>query len=140
MTPIEDPSSTAHLRPLHHRRLWLGVWAFGWLLCIALSLISPPDLPETPPLSDKVGHLLAYGVLAAWAVQIFRPRGALLASLVALVLLGVALELAQGGLTETRKGDPRDALANTLGVMLGGALVFTPLRNLLSVVETRWRR
>lgn len=139
MTASERETSSAHLRPLRHQRLWLGVWAFGWLLCIALSLISPPDLPETPPLSDKVGHLLAYGVLAAWAVQLFAPRRALVASLLALIALGVLLELAQGGLTASRKADPRDALANTLGVLLGGALVFTPVRNALSSLEKRWR-
>ena len=138
---MTDPARglrAARLRPLRHQRLWLGVWVFGWLLCIALSLIAPPDLPETPPLSDKLGHLLAYGVLAAWAVQLFAPRRALVASLVALIALGVILELAQGGLTATRKPDPRDALANALGVLLGGALVFTPVRNALSILEKRW--
>lgn len=139
MTGSERRFAATHWRPLRHQRLWLGVWVFGWLLCIALSLIAPPDLPETPPLSDKIGHLLAYGVLAAWAVQLFAPRRALVASLLALIALGVLLELAQGGLTVSRKADPRDALANALGVLLGGALVFTPVRNALSSLEKRWR-
>ena len=139
MTNLARGFGAAHLRPLRQQRLWLGVWVFGWLLCIALSLITPPELPQTPPLSDKLGHLLAYGVLAAWAVQLFVPRRALVASLLALIALGVILELAQGGLTATRKSDPRDALANTLGVLLGGALVFTPVRNALSSFEKRWR-
>ena len=139
MTHPARDFGAAHLRPLRHQRLWIGVWVFGWLLCIALSLISPPDLPETPPLTDKIGHLLAYGVLAAWAVQLFASRRALVASLLALIALGVLLELAQAELTAVRKADPRDALANTLGVLLGGALVFTPVRKALSSLEKRWR-
>ncbi len=130
---------TAHLRPLRYSRAWLSVWAFGWLLCIVLSLIAPPDLPVTPPLSDKLGHLLAYGVLAAWAVQLFATRRALVLSLMALIALGIALEFAQGALTTTRLADPRDAFANTLGVLLGSALVFTPLRNTLANLERRLR-
>lgn len=127
------------LRPFHYRRLWLGIWIFGWSLCIVLSLIAPPDLPETPPMSDKLGHLLAYGTLAAWAVQLFATRRALVLSLIALSALGVVLEFAQGALTTTRMADPRDALANTLGVLLGGALAWTPGRNILQRLERRMR-
>jgi len=115
------------------------VWLFGWLLCIALSLIAPPDLPATPPLSDKLGHFLAYGMLAAWAVQLFATRRALVLSLMALIALGIALEIAQGALTVTRMADPRDAFANTLGVLLGGVLAFTPLRNTLAALDRRLR-
>ncbi len=131
----ESRRDTPHLRPLRYAYAWLAVWAFGWLLCIALSLVTPPELPETPPLSDKVGHLLAYGVLAAWAVQLFATRPALVSSLLALVALGIGLEYAQGALTETRLADPRDALANTLGVMLGGSVAFTRARFALLRLE-----
>lgn len=113
----------------------MAVWALGWLLCIALSLINPPDMPQTPPLSDKLGHLLAYATLAAWAVQLFSSRRALVASLLSLVALGIALEFAQGALTTTRLADPRDALANALGVLLGGVLAMTPARNALAYLE-----
>lgn len=110
------------------------------MLCILLSLIAPPALPETPPMSDKLGHLLAYGVLAAWAVQLFSTRRALLLSLMALITLGIVLEFAQGALTATRLADPRDALANTIGVLLGSALAWTPARNALLLLEGRIHR
>ena len=135
-----DGHAKGHLRPLLYRRAWLAVWALGWLLCIVLSLIAPPTLPETPPMADKLGHLLAYAVLAAWAVQLFATRRALVLSLIALVALGVVLEFAQGALTTTRLADPRDALANSLGVLLGSALVWTPARNALLLLEGRIHR
>lgn len=125
------------MRPLRHPRVWIAVWLFGWLLCIALSLIAPPDLPQMPRMSDKLGHLLAYGLLAAWAVQLFATLRSLLASLAALIVLGIAMEFAQGTLTTSRLADSRDVLANILGVLLGGALAWTPARNALLRLEHR---
>ena len=54
-----------------------------------------------------------------------------------LVLLGIGLEVAQGMLTATRMADPRDALANTLGVLAGFATVLTPLSRLLLAIDAR---
>ena len=63
------------LRAFARPRLWLGLWYFGWLLCIALSLMHPPRIDVDVPDGDKIGHFLAYGLLAAWAVWIFQaPR------------------------------------------------------------------
>jgi len=114
------------LREFRRPRLWLGVWIFGWLLCIVLSLTSPIQLGG-PPDSDKLGHFLAYFTLSAWAVLLFKTRRAQFLAAVSLILLGLAMELAQATLTTTRLGDPRDALANTLGVLAGLALTLTPL-------------
>lgn len=114
------------LRPLRWRWLGFGVWLAGWGLAIALSLLDPAGLPP-PPGSDKLGHLLAYALLAAWAALIFRRGAALAWALLALVLLGCGLELAQGLLTRSRSMELLDALANMLGVLLGGSLVLTGL-------------
>jgi len=114
------------LRDFRRPRLWLGVWVFGWLLCVVLSLMPPIQLGG-PPDSDKLGHFLAYFTLSAWAVMLFRTRRAQILAAIALILLGFAMELAQATLTTTRLGDPRDALANTLGVLAGLALTLTPL-------------
>ena len=40
-------------------------------------------------------------------------------------------------LTATRMADPRDALANTLGVLAGFATVLTPLSRLLLAIDAR---
>jgi len=124
------------VRPFARPGLWLGAWAFGWLMCIALSLLTPIALGG-PPDSDKIGHFIAYFILSAWAASIFRTRRAQLAAACALVLLGLAMEWAQANLTSNRQGDLRDALANTLGVALGLALAFTPAASLLERIDRK---
>lgn len=128
------------MRELEYPRLWLAVWAFGWLLCIVLSLIQPPDLGIEVRDGDKIGHLLAYATLSAWSVFLFVSARARWTSALGLVLLGLLLEAAQGMLTEHRLMDARDALANTLGVMLGQCIAWMPARGFLQWLETRWRR
>lgn len=118
------------LRDFRHPRAWLGVWIFGWVLCIVLSLLPPISL-GAPPDSDKVGHLIAYFVLSAWAVLIFRTRRAHWLAALALVGLGIAMEFAQALLTVDRMGDPRDAVADAVGVLAGVAIGYTPLATFL---------
>jgi VanZ family protein len=125
------------LRGFSKPRLWLAIWGFGWVLAIVLSLIRPPSLGLDVPESDKLGHLLAYFVLSAWAVNLFaRPRAWGLAAL-ALVALGIGIEWAQGSLTDTRLRDPRDAVANTIGVALGLLVGLGRLQRLLQALDRR---
>ena len=125
------------LKPFHRPQLWLGLWWLAILLGIAISL-APSVAGDAPRGSDKVVHLLCYGALAVGAVQLFATRVALLRAAVGLVALGVALELAQEAFTHTRMLDPRDAAANTLGVLLGLLVARTPLRNVLSRLDARY--
>ena len=124
------------LRPFARPRLWRGVWVFGWALCIALTL-QPPIPLGGPQDSDKIGHFLAYFTLSAWAVSIFRTRGAQGLAALSLVALGLGIEWAQANLTDSRQGDLRDALANALGIALGFALSFTPLARWLEKFDRR---
>lgn len=124
------------LRTFVRPRLWLGIWMFGWIVCIALSLLPPIPLGG-PEDSDKIGHFLAYFTLSAWAVSIFRARGTQAMAALALVLLGLGIEFAQAELTVTRHGDYRDAVANTLGILAGLALSFTPVANALQALDRR---
>lgn len=123
-------TSTGMLKPLRWPRFWLGLWWLAIVLTITVCLIPPPPL-DLPQNSDKVEHFLAYFLLASSAVQIYRTRAALLGVGAGLVGLGVGIEFAQGALTANRMADPMDALANSVGVIAGMAIVFTPLRNLL---------
>jgi VanZ family protein len=111
-----------------------------WCLAIAavwvFSLMPPPPMPDFAS-SDKVSHFLAYFVLAACAVQLFRNWTSLLGAGLALVLMGIAIEHAQGALTDNRMMDAKDALANTLGVIAGLATRLTPLRDLLLRIDGR---
>ena len=117
-------------------RLWLGVWALGWLLCIALSLLPPIELGG-PRDSDKLGHLLAYFTLSAWAMQIFRTRRAQALAALSLFALGLSVEYAQAHFTTTRQGDPRDAIANSLGILLGLIFSSPRLARLLVSLDSR---
>ncbi|KQZ65276.1 MULTISPECIES: hypothetical protein [unclassified Lysobacter] len=117
---------------------WLALGAAGVLAVIALSLLPAGDLPPSPFAgSDKVGHVLTYAALSAYACMLFarmRPQALCAAGL---IVLGVALEYAQASLTDSRMGDSRDALANALGVLLGLATASTPLALMLQRIDNR---
>lgn len=117
--------------------LWLGIWVLGWLLCMVLSVTTPPEFSLDVDNSDKIGHFLAYGTLAAWAVMIFRTKRAWALSAIGLVSLGITMEFVQGFLTTTRMMDWHDALANTMGVGLGLCLALLPGQNLLQRLDKR---
>ena len=126
------------LREFRRPKLWLGIWIFGWVLCVVLSLIHPPRIDVAVPDGDKIGHFLAYAVLSAWAVMLFATRRGWMLAALALVALGVGMEFAQGALTDYRMQDPRDAIANTLGVLLGLGVAMTRMRGLLQALDRRW--
>ena len=107
---------------------WLGVWIFGWLLCVLLSVITPPTISFDVSNSDKIGHLMAYGTLSAWAVMLFRQKRTWILNAVALIFLGIAMEFAQGYLTTTRMMDWHDALAHAMGVGLGLCVSLLPMQ------------
>ena len=106
-------------------------------LVVVLSLMPVPDLGDLPSGSDKLEHFLVYSLLAAGAVQLYPRWSSLLSVGVALVLMGIGLEYAQGALTEHRMMDRLDALANTLGVIAGLGTQLTPWRDLLLRFDTR---
>ena len=125
------------LRDFRRPNLWLGVWVFGWVLCVILSLIHPPDLGVDVPDGDKIGHFLAYAVLSLWSVLIFSSPRSHWKSALALVALGIVLELAQGAFTNDRMMDPRDAFADAFGVLVGQLLAFSRAQSLLQRCELR---
>lgn len=125
------------LKPLRHPRAWLALWWLAVVLVFAVCLVPAPELPSVPRGFDKLEHFLAFFLLAASAVQLYATRRALWCAAIGLVLLGVAIELAQFAFTRTRSMDPADVLADALGVAAGFALARTPLRDLLLWIEAR---
>lgn len=121
------------------RGAWLALWAVGWIVCVVLSL--GPAVPGAVPLfphADKLNHALAYAALAWWAMGCFASSPARRRALLALLVLGAAIEWAQGAFTVDRQRDALDMLANAIGVGLGTAL---GLRlNLPAWLEERLRR
>jgi VanZ family protein len=107
------------------RHTWVGIGWFGVALLLFLSLT-----PRSPEISghygDKIGHVLAYALLTYWWAQFLVTSRARCGLATALMLLGVAIEHAQGW-TGWRTFDYRDMLADGLGIALGwGTVTLTP--------------
>ena len=116
-------ASDARAAALRWRGAWIAVWAVGLALCVALSLMPPMPGPPPPiPHLDKLGHALAYALLAWWAMGCFASTNARRRALLGLLALGATLEWAQGALTADRMRDGLDMLANAAGVGVGTAL------------------
>ena len=106
--------------PLPHRRLWT---VLGFVLVIAVTISSLAPGLGTPPVHgfDKVEHVGAYFVLMLWFAGL-QPRRTWLRVALALLAMGVVLELAQDAMHMQRTADPRDVLANATGIALGATL------------------
>ena len=100
----------------------------GWAVLAGIVFLSLTPSPPSADFesSDKVGHLLSYGVLMAWFALLYPARRPWLA--IAFVALGVGLEFAQGA-TGYRSFEVADMVANSIGVLLGwgGAIVAAKL-------------
>jgi len=134
MGPSPQPSPKGE-GALRYRALYLSI-GFGLVgLVIYLSLGS--DAPDLGRVEDvKSGHFIAYFVLMLWFAQIFQSWKLRLAIGVALTLMGIGLEYAQG-MTTYRTFAYTDMRDNALGVVLGLAAAMTPLGAALVKVEAR---
>jgi len=102
--------------------------ALGWA-----SLQPQASMPQE--VSDKLLHLAAYAgaaLLWGWAA---RTRKSLVLALPLLIAYGIGLEITQG-LTPDRTPSATDALANSLGVIIGTCCILllqrsTTLRQML---------
>ena len=103
---------------LRYRPLWLAI---GWMIVLLIVYLSLAtiEIPVPGDQGDKVGHLIAYGVLMLWFAQLYgnAKQRYLLAALC--VSLGIALEFAQLLLTDTRTFSLADMAADGAGVCLG---------------------
>jgi VanZ family protein len=100
--------------------------AAGWLYAAAIVFLSLTPKPPDPGFAsgDKLGHLLAYGLLMFWFCLLYRYRYTRLAYAIGWIALGVALEFAQGA-TGYRSFEIADMAANSLGVLLGWGISAT---------------
>ncbi len=124
--------------PTHKlRKLWLSI---GWLLVALVAYLSlVPDPPTIDVAgSDKVAHVLAYGTLMLWFLQLY-PIHRRPIIVVGLIALGILLEFLQG-LTAARSSEYIDMVANTGGVMLGWVLGKTRLSTALEALARQVMR
>jgi glycopeptide antibiotics resistance protein len=129
-------SGTSEMFAVSHLRfkwIWLS---FGVLLICTITVLSLINLAPISGvlLQDKVMHMLAYGFLMGWFAQIYRHLMARLVLVVALVVMGVAVEYLQGMLAH-RQFDTMDMVANTFGVLLAWLLSYTWLGRVFVVFE-----
>lgn len=128
------------IKPFRRPLVWMALWSAAVAFVVVFSLLPAKDIPDAPHGIDKIEHLVAYALLAAGAVQLFAKRVALFSACITLALLGIGIEYAQGHMGLGRAMDPRDALANAAGVLLGLATLFTPLRDALLRFDLRGGR
>ena len=121
---------------LHLRPLWFGL-AYAQLLVVAI--FSLTSVVPSVGGSDKLDHFLAYAALSIGFSLIIRQRKSLWWVLFGLISFGISMEYLQG-LTGYRYADPKDALANSTGVIVGLLFHFTPLRGVVLKIDSRLHR
>lgn len=126
------------LKPFRRPWLWAGLWVLVIAAVVIGSLVPAHDLPKMPDGFDKFEHFGAYAVLAAGAVQLFVRRLSWGFVCVMLVLMGIGIEYLQAQMGLGRMLDRQDALANTIGVLIGLATAFTPWRDALLRIDRRF--
>lgn len=94
---------------------------------------SPPELPEFP-LADKAIHFLSYAWIMLWFGFIYNPGKKYLLLGLALILLGIILEILQGA-SGYRSMEVSDASFNGFGVLGGWLLARTRLSSILLWAE-----
>lgn len=124
------------LKPFRRPWLWAGLWMLAIAVVVVASLVPASGLPDLK-VSDKVEHFVAYAVLSASAVQLFARRLSWGFICLLLVLMGIGLEHLQAQMALGRMLDRADALANTIGVLMGLATAFTPWRDALLRLDRR---
>jgi VanZ family protein len=126
------------LPDLRYRSLWLSIGIFMVLMITVVCLVPSQELPKLG-ISDRTEHFLAFGAVAFWFGSIMVRRDLPWVGL-AVVGFGGLIEIAQGAMGLGRHADWYDMLADTLGVLVGMALVLTPLGNWARWIEARVAR
>lgn len=103
------------------RRLWIAIIVLGVAAIVVASLL-PFSAQSLDGGSDKIGHFLAYFMLALFSSGIV-PAERLWRLAVRCLLLGLGLEVAQQLLTETRQADWADMAANAAGILAAWMIV-----------------
>ncbi|MGC4028051.1 MAG: VanZ family protein [Steroidobacteraceae bacterium] len=110
---------------LKYPRLWFAAGLLLAGLVAVMSLLPPADLPKVH-VWDKAEHAGAYFLLAFWFGSVIFRRD-LPGLVIALLIFGAAIEVAQGAMGLGRQADWHDLLADGIGALLGVLLVLTPL-------------
>jgi VanZ family protein len=132
MTNLPTGSDWRISRIMLNKSLWT-VFFLGLSVVIVLSVIPAEAFPNLR-LSDIVGHMAAYAVLAVAGGIACRRAQSFFMLAAGLIALGACLEFAQA-LLPTRDASGSELLANFVGVALGSTA--TIVINVL--LTKRWR-
>jgi VanZ family protein len=99
-------------------RIEWGIGIFLLLAATVVCLIPFREVPTAFELNDKIAHMVGHGALAAYFTGLV-PRRRWWKIFVLLMLFGMAIEVAQHYMQWGRNGDPRDLVANVIGVSAG---------------------
>jgi VanZ family protein len=123
---------------LRHPWVWLGLgWTF--IVCaIIVSLVPGQKLPQMG-VSDKLEHALAYTMLTVWFTGVY-PRSSYVRIGLGMLMLGVAIEIAQGAMPFGRQTDFRDVIANSFGIAVGLGIALIGIGGWAQRVEAWARR
>jgi VanZ family protein len=103
--------------PLRHRHVWIVASAV-LVAAVVYGSLQPNLAIPAPTNFDKVEHLSAYLALAVWFTGLY-PRGGYWKVAVALLALGLSMEVLQGLMNIGRSAELLDMVANTAGVLAG---------------------
>lgn len=105
------------MQSLRYRSWWI-VGGLAMALAIVVASLLPSSSLPSVQVWDKFEHAIAYFALAAWFGGVVRPDRYLRLALV-LLALGIAVEIAQQAMGLGRTAEPRDVLANGVGIAFG---------------------
>ncbi len=125
--------STNRLK-LHY--VWFGA---GYVLLVFVATVSLIPISNDGGVSDKLMHLLTYLVLSSWFSLLVMQARSLLSVGIGLILFGILIEMFQA-MTSYRSAEFADAVANSLGVLIGLVFHFTPLHRVLRWLDVRLYR
>lgn len=111
-----------------------GVHAICWLvLTTVLCLLPGKDLPQIQIVNfDKAAHFFVFGMLCFLWIRFLHPILAQHKPLTALILwvtvftilYGIVMEIMQGAFYTDREADVYDIVANGLGAIVAGLIVY----------------
>ncbi len=114
------------LPELRFRHLWFGFGVVMAVLTAVVCLMPGNNLPDLRGVSDKLEHFAAFALLSFWFSSILVRRD-LVWMVLALLVFGGLIEVAQHLMRWGRQGEVLDLVADAGGIVAGMLLALTPL-------------
>jgi VanZ family protein len=100
---------------------------WGTIIGITILSLMPPSSGREIPTNDKVGHFIAYGIFAFVSLSYGYRQFSFFKIILFTFSFGILMEYCQGFIPG-REPSILDALANTVGILLGFLLFFYFIR------------